>query len=101
MPGVELTTGWRMQTVKFRAVAFTGGHKLQHHVKMLKEGVDVAVCTPGRLIQLVNSDSLCFDHCKVLLFATHWFKSTCSLIPPKYQHSPLAQPKTSLSFCCF
>ena len=57
------------QVLKFRAAAFTGGHKMSHHNGMLKEGVDVAVCTPGRLRQLLEGSLLSLDLCQVLLLA--------------------------------
>ena len=56
--------------MKFRSCAFTGGHRVSNHIKTLKEGVDIAVCTPGRLFQLRSKNNLRLDQCMV-----------CSLFP--------------------
>lgn len=56
-----------MQDIKFRSCAFTGGHKVSNHISILKEGVDIAVCTPGRLTQLRNANHIRLDYCKVCL----------------------------------
>lgn len=61
-------TSW-LQVLKFRAAAFTGGHKMSHHSGMLKEGVDIAVCTPGRAQQLLDASILSLDLCQVLFWA--------------------------------
>ena len=36
---------------------------------MLKEGVDIAVCTPGRAQQLLDASILSLDLCQVLFWA--------------------------------
>ena len=62
-----------VQEISFRSCAFTGGHKVQHHIKELKRGVDVAVCTPGRLFQLRQRSHLRLDSCLVrTLFMPAW-----------------------------
>lgn len=64
--------------LKFRAGAFTGGHKMSHHNGMLKEGVDVAVCTPGRLRQLLEGSLLSLDLCQVRLLAHLDTRTACT-----------------------
>lgn len=54
-----------MQHIPHRSAALTGGHKLGNHTAMLKEGVDIAVCTPGRLSQLLVDRHLFLDDAKV------------------------------------
>jgi superfamily II DNA/RNA helicase len=44
-----------VQELPFRSVAFTGAHKWKSQIEILKEGVDVAVCTPGRLAALLDA----------------------------------------------
>lgn len=61
---VWVTVGWS-QVLKFRTAAFTGGHKINSQAEMLKEGVDVAVCTPGRMKQLLEASKLSFELCQV------------------------------------
>jgi hypothetical protein len=67
-----------LQTLKFRAAAFTGGHKMSHHNGMLKEGVDVAVCTPGRLQQLLEASLISMDLCQVHIICL--FNCPCAVL---------------------
>lgn len=55
----------RVQVLRFRAQAFTGGHKMSSQSSALKEGVDVAVCTSGRLQQLLDAGHLELNACQV------------------------------------
>lgn len=54
-----------VQVLRFRAQAFTGGHKMSSQSSSLKEGVDLAVCTSGRLQQLLDAGHLELSACKV------------------------------------
>ena len=51
------------KTLKFRSAICTGGHPMRTHKQNLRQGVDVVVGTPGRLLELYKSGSLQFDNC--------------------------------------
>lgn len=53
------------QTIPFKSRVFTGGHKMREQREMLKEGVDVAICSPGRLKQLLEAGHLKLTKCQV------------------------------------
>jgi superfamily II DNA/RNA helicase len=62
---IRSMAGDHLQVLKFCSRALTGGHKMAAQVGMLKEGVDVAVCTPGRFKQLLEGGHLDMSFCKV------------------------------------
>jgi hypothetical protein len=84
-----------MQAVKCRAVAFTGGHSLKNHVDMLKSGVDVAVCTPGRLTSLRETGNLRLDLAKVRALA-----KGAAMLSSLRQNHIFAAPFWPLWICC-
>eukprot|EP00892_Ulva_mutabilis_P011261 jgi/Ulvmu1/8507/UM044_0041.1 len=55
------------KVLRFRAQVFTGGHKMSQHRRTLQEGVDVAVCTSGRLQQLLDAGHLDLSSCQTLV----------------------------------
>jgi superfamily II DNA/RNA helicase len=68
------------QELPFRSAAFTGSRKWKAQVGMLKDGIDVAVCTPGRLLQLLNAGHLCLDDAMVRFFGVESHKSFHKLL---------------------
>ena len=54
-------------TLRFRAVAATGGRPMRTQKEALEQGVDVLVGTPGRLAELLNSGALKLDNCASLV----------------------------------
>lgn len=70
------------KTCKFRSAAFTGGHPVNTQTRFLQEGkrgnrivletlsvlgVDVAVCTPNRLLSLLKADKMRLDVCQTIV----------------------------------
>lgn len=51
------------RTLKFRSAIFTGGHPMRTHKQNLRQGLDVVVATPGRLLELYKNGSLSFENC--------------------------------------
>jgi ATP-dependent RNA helicase DDX18/HAS1 len=54
-------------TLRFRAVAATGGRPMRTQKEALDQGVDVLVGTPGRLAELLSSGALKLDNCASLV----------------------------------
>eukprot|EP01023_Acetabularia_acetabulum_P032290 TRINITY_DN30170_c0_g1_i1.p1 TRINITY_DN30170_c0_g1~~TRINITY_DN30170_c0_g1_i1.p1 ORF type:complete len:331 (-),score=46.98 TRINITY_DN30170_c0_g1_i1:2-994(-) len=51
----------------FCSVAATGGHKRRSQIEILKSGVDMVVCTPGRLLELVESGHVDLTFCRAVV----------------------------------
>ena len=54
--------------LKFRSGVLTGGRPLKTQKDMLKNGLDVAIGTPGRLAELVNHGAMSLDRCSTIVF---------------------------------
>jgi ATP-dependent RNA helicase DDX18/HAS1 len=54
-------------TLRFRAVAATGGRPLRTQKESLDQGVDIIIGTPGRLAELLKSGALKLDNCASLV----------------------------------
>jgi ATP-dependent RNA helicase DDX18/HAS1 len=54
-------------TLRFRAVAATGGRPMRTQKDSLDQGVDVLIGTPGRLAELLSSGALKLDNCAHLV----------------------------------
>jgi len=64
---VQRELGWLFADTGARVVAFTGGTDLRLDSRALKRGVDIAVGTPGRLVDLVERKSLILDAIEVVV----------------------------------
>lgn len=53
--------------LKVRALAVYGGVSIEKQIKTLRQGVDVVIATPGRLLDLMNRQSIRLDHVQVLV----------------------------------
>ena len=55
------------QHLPLRSSVVFGGVKINPQIARLKEGVDVLVATPGRLLDLYNQKVVSFDHLEILV----------------------------------
>lgn len=55
------------RTVPFRSVAMTGGRPWKTQKDFLKEGVDVLVGTPQRVLDHIREKNICLDKCKTVV----------------------------------
>ncbi len=55
------------QHLPLRSSVVFGGVKINPQIARLKEGVDVLVATPGRLLDLYNQKAVSFDHLEILV----------------------------------
>eukprot|EP01026_Neomeris_dumetosa_P078145 TRINITY_DN8440_c0_g2_i2.p1 TRINITY_DN8440_c0_g2~~TRINITY_DN8440_c0_g2_i2.p1 ORF type:complete len:519 (+),score=62.43 TRINITY_DN8440_c0_g2_i2:215-1771(+) len=55
------------KSVPFTSAALTGGHVRRSQIKFLKDGIDLVVCTPGRLIELIESKHVKLDFCRAIV----------------------------------
>jgi len=62
---VQRELSWLFAATHARVVAFTGGTDLRLDSRALKRGVDIAVGTPGRLVDLIERKSLVLDAIEV------------------------------------
>lgn len=89
-----------VQVLRFRAQAFTGGHKMSSQSSSLKEGVDLAVCTSGRLQQLLDAGHLELSACKVPPQLPENNASSCLLSPSLASHACMVPATHAFSCCC-
>jgi superfamily II DNA/RNA helicase len=52
---------------KIGVTAVIGGEDIQFQLRHLRRGVDVVVATPGRLLELIREDEICFDELRFLV----------------------------------
>ncbi len=55
------------QHLPLRSSVVFGGVKINPQIARLREGVDVLVATPGRLLDLYNQKAVSFDHLEILV----------------------------------
>ena len=55
------------QHTNIRSAAIYGGVRIEAQIAQLKEGLDVLVATPGRLIDLYNQQAINFDHLEIIV----------------------------------
>ena len=64
---VRTELGWLFAKTGLHVVAFTGGSDVFRDLKNLQSGVDIAVGTPGRLVDLLSRQSLRLDQVKAVV----------------------------------
>ena len=64
---VQRELGWLLAGAGARVVAFTGGTDLRLDARALQRGVDVAVGTPGRLVDLMERGTLSLAGLRVVV----------------------------------
>jgi len=79
-----------------RSAVVFGGVKINPQMMKLRQGVDILVATPGRLLDLYNQNALKFDHLEVLVLDEadrmldmgfiHDIKKIINLLPKKRQN---------------
>ncbi len=52
---------------KIGVTAIIGGEDIQFQLRHLRRGVDVVVATPGRLLELIREEDICFDELRFLV----------------------------------
>jgi superfamily II DNA/RNA helicase len=52
---------------KIGVTAVIGGEDIQYQLRHLRRGVEVVVATPGRLLELIREDEICFDELRFLV----------------------------------
>jgi superfamily II DNA/RNA helicase len=52
---------------KIGVTAIIGGEDIQFQLRHLRRGVDVVVATPGRLLELIREEEICFDELRFLV----------------------------------
>jgi superfamily II DNA/RNA helicase len=52
---------------KIGVTAIIGGEDIQYQLRHLRRGVDVVVATPGRLLELIREEEICFDELRFLV----------------------------------
>ena len=52
---------------KIGVTAIIGGEDIQFQLRHLRRGVDVVVATPGRLLELIREEEICFDDLRFLV----------------------------------
>jgi superfamily II DNA/RNA helicase len=52
---------------KIGVTAVIGGEDIQFQLRHLRRGVDVVVATPGRLLELIREEEICFDELRFLV----------------------------------
>ncbi|MFA7369329.1 MAG: DEAD/DEAH box helicase, partial [Kiritimatiellales bacterium] len=52
---------------KIGVTAIIGGEDIQFQLRHLRRGVDVVVATPGRLLELIREEEVCFDELRFLV----------------------------------
>ena len=55
------------QHLRLRSAVVFGGVKINPQISKLRQGVDILVATPGRLLDLYNQKAVRFDHLEVLV----------------------------------
>jgi len=64
---VRTELGWLFAKTGLHVAAFTGGSDVFRDLKNLQSGVDIAVGTPGRLVDLLSRQSLRLDQVKAVV----------------------------------
>jgi superfamily II DNA/RNA helicase len=52
---------------KIGVTAIIGGEDINYQLRHLRRGVDVIVATPGRLLELIREEEICFDELRFLV----------------------------------
>ena len=52
---------------KIGVTAIIGGEDIQYQLRHLRRGVEVVVATPGRLLELIREEEICFDELRFLV----------------------------------
>ena len=52
---------------KIGVMAIIGGEDIQYQLRHLRRGVEVVVATPGRLLELIREEEICFDELRFLV----------------------------------
>lgn len=52
---------------KIGVTAIIGGEDIQYQLRQLRRGVEVVVATPGRLLELIREEEICFDELRFLV----------------------------------
>ena len=55
------------RNLPFKASVIFGGVKINPQIKRLREGCDIVIATPGRLLDLVNQSALDLSHVEILV----------------------------------
>ena len=82
--------------LQLRSAAVFGGVNIRPQKKKLRQGVDVLVATPGRLLDLYQQDAICFDDLEILVLDEadrmldmgfiHDIKRIMALLPKRRQN---------------
>lgn len=84
------------KNLPLRSAVVFGGVKINPQMQKLRQGVDILVATPGRLLDLHNQNAIAFDHLEVLVLDEadrmldmgfiHDIKRIIRLLPKKRQN---------------